>query len=543
MAGSMVQVRRSGNRFSEVPSVNVPRSQFDRSKGHKMTFNIDRIYPFAVQEVLPGDTITCNLRGFMRMFSPLKTPVMDNIKADFFWFFVPTRLTWDNWQKFNGEQTNPGDSTDYKVPRLGTMTVAAGSLADYMGIPIGLQTNLNPVSALPFRAFELIYNEWFRDQNQIDSLSVATGDTGFVGNRNASPPKRAKKHDYFTSALPWPQKPNTQYPNGVTIPLGQAAPVIGIGKADGSFPFADQTVRESNGQTRSYGMAAQVGVDDIGTQRFFVEGDSDTGGFPLIYADLTASTGTSINDLREAFQIQRLLERDARGGTRYVEILKAHFGVISPDFRLQRPEYLGGGSTYINVTPIAQTSQTPDSGGTPQGHLTSTATGVVSGHGFAKSFVEHGYLIGVVSARADLTYWQGLDRMWSRETRFDFFWPGLAHLGEQAILNREIFVSNAATDEQVFGYQERYAEYRYAPSTLAGLFRPGAQSLENWHLAESFASLPGLNKTFIESNTPIDRVKAVTAAPSPDFILDLWINWKWARPMPMYGVPGMIDHF
>lgn len=541
-ANSMVQVRRTGHRFSEVPNVSIPRSQFDRSHGHKTTVDFDLITPIMVEEVIPGDTITCKVRGFMRMFSPLKSPVMDNMWVDFHFFFVPNRLVWTNWEKFNGARDNPGDNVQYTIPKLAPLAaITSGTVADYMGLPIGLNTANVTVNALPFRAFGLIYNEWFRDQNLIDSVNITKSDADGVGyDVNTKPFKRAKKHDYFTSALPWPQKPNPDYPNGVTIPLGQVAPVLGIGVTTQTFVDGPVTAYESNGQSRSYGIAKNV----AGTANTTViEGDSSSGGFPQIYADLSAATGTSINQLRESFQIQRLLERDARGGTRYVEILKAHFGVTSPDFRLQRPEYLGGGKAYINVSPVAQTSQTPDSGGTPQANLAATGTGVISQAGFAKSFVEHGYIIGMVTARADLTYHQGLHRMWARRTRFDFFWPSLSRLGEQSILNQEIYVSNStATDEAVFGYQERYAEYRYAPSRISGLFRPAASgNLDIWHLAENFASLPALNQTFIEQNTPTDRIKAVQS--SADLIMDLWFDMKAARPMPVFGVPGMIDHF
>lgn len=542
MSGPNVRVPRpKSNMFSEVPSVSIPRSQIDRSRGRKTTFDADKLIPILVEEILPGDTFTCKLKGFVRMFSPLKAPIMDNIYLDTHFFFVPNRLVWDNWEKFNGAQDDPGDSTDFTIPRLSSPgVVATDSIMDHMGVPIGLDVTQHNVSALPARALGLIWNQWFRDQNLQDSIPVATGDSGDAGypvvTAGALLP-RAKKHDYFTSALPWPQKPNSQYPNGVTIPLGDSAPVLGIGKKSQTFADGPQTVYESDGTNPTYTYAADIGGF---SGLFYAEGDAATGGYPQIYADLTNVTGVNINELREAFQIQRLLERDARGGTRYIEILKSHFGVTSPDARLQRPEYLGGGRSYINISPIAQTSSTDAT--TPQAHLTATATGVVSGHSWAKSFVEHGYVIGVMSARADLTYQQGLNRMWSRTTRFDFYWPSLARLGEQAILSREIYIQNNTNDDLVFGYQERYAEYRYAESEVTGKFRSDATgSLDLWHLAEDFGTRPVLNSTFIESNTPMARVQAVTS--EPDFIADLYFNIKAARPMPLFGVPGMIDHF
>lgn len=536
--GPNVRVPRSRNKmFSEVPSVSIPRSQIDRSRGRKTTFEADQLVPIFVEEILPGDTFTCSVKGFVRMFSPLKAPIMDNIYLDTHFFFVPTRLVWANWEKFNGEQDDPGDSTDYVIPMLSSdVAVTTGSIFDHFGIPVGLNFNATPISALPFRAYNLIFNQWFRDQNLSDSLAVnVTGTIEGAGTYELR--KRAKKHDYFTSALPWPQKPSPQYPDGVTIPLGTQAPITGIGKSSQAYVDGPQSVYETDGTNPTYTNAADIGGF---AGLFYAKGDASTGGYPEIYADLTNVTGVNINDLREAFQIQRLLEKDARGGTRYIEILHSHFGVTSPDARLQRSEYLGGGRSYINISPIAQTSSTDAT--TPQAHLTATATGVISGHSWAKSFVEHGYVIGLCSARADLTYQQGLNRMWSRETRFDFYWPSLARLGEQAILNKEIFVSNSATDDQVFGYQERYAEYRYAESEVVGKFRSDATgTLDLWHLAEDFASTPALNDTFIKSATPMSRIQAVTT--EPDFIGDLYFQVKAARPMPLFGVPGMIDHF
>lgn len=532
-ARDMVSIRRpAGNMFSEVPKAKIPRSQFDRSHGLKTTFDADRIIPIYVEEVLPGDTVTLRTRGFARLFSPLKAPIMDNLHLDVHYFYVPYRLLWSNWEKFNGAQDDPGDSIDYTIPVCNTgSTSTLGKMADYMGIPLGATTTDNDISALPFRAYRLIYNQWYRDENLVDSLAIDYGDgpdpsTGFGGN----PKKRAKKHDYFTSALPWPQKGDA-----VTIPTGDRAPILGIGKTDQTYGSGPTDVYETNTT------AQQTYVDSaaFGTS-FHVEEDTDKPGYPAIYADLNQATATTINELRQAFQIQRLLERDARAGTRYVEILKAHFGVTSPDFRLQRAEYLGGGKSFINISPVAQTGETGTT--SPQGHLTAVGTGDVTGAGFAKSFVEHGMILGLASARPDLTYQQGLDRFWSRQTRYDFYWPALATIGEQSVLKRELYVTNTATDDQVFGYQERYAEYRYSPSRVSGKFRSSAAgSLDIWHLAQDFAAQPALNQTFIEYDTDMARIQAVTT--EPDFLLDVWFESKWARPMPLYGTPGMIDHF
>ena len=532
MATPMVQVR-GGHSFRENPQVRVPRSQFNRSHGNKLTFDADYLVPIYVDEVYPGDTFTLQTRGFCRIFSPLKSPIMDNLYVDTFFFFVPNRLVWENWQKFCGEQVDPGDSIDYSIPVAASYIVGTGTVADYFGIPINLDTSVVELNTLPFRAYGLIYNEWFRDQNLVDSVGVAK-DNGPDISTDAPRAvlKRAKRHDYFTSCLPWPQKQ--------TDPVSAQFNVVGIGKEDQNFVTASQAVWETGATaTTTYAQSALISDAGVGNQ-FYVKGTAASSGIPEIYAEVT------INALRQAFQIQKLLERDARGGTRYVEIIKSHFGVTSPDFRLQRPEYLGGGSAFVNVNPVANTSPV-DSTNAPsgvdeyQGKLAGVGTSGVRG-GFAKSFVEHGYVIGLINVRADLTYSQGLDRMWSRSTRYDFYWPSLAMIGEQAVLNKEIWVSNvAATDDAVFGYQERYGELRRKHSLICGKFRPDATgALSEWHLSEDFATLPSLNQTFIESTTPMSRVQAVTT--EPDFIADLWFDLKCARPMPLFGIPGMIDH-
>jgi hypothetical protein len=476
---------------------------------------------------------------------------MDNMHLDSFFFFVPNRLIWSNWQKFMGQQANPADSISYVVPQQVSPAggYAVGSLQDYMGLPtVGQVSNAGTVSHCAFwpRAYNLIWNEWFRDENLQNSVTVDTGD-GPDNVANYILLRRGKRKDYFTSALPWPQKGAS-----VSLPLGTSAPVYGDGKAlgitQGGANYGLQfrsDVGALGGTTGNYN--TNVGTATAATQ--FVNGESVgvvTSGVSGLYADLSTATAATINQLRQSFQIQKLLERDARGGTRYTEIIRSHFGVISPDARLQRPEYIGGGSSNISINPIAQTSGTNASGTTaPLGTLAAMGTALAHNHGFTYSATEHGVIIGLVSVRADLTYQQGLARMWSRSTRYDFYFPAFATLGEQAVLNKEIYVRGDNNDNSVFGYQERWAEYRYYPSRISGLFRStAAGTIDAWHLAQRFTSLPTLNNTFIQDTPPVDRIVAVGAAANgKQFIFDSFFDCKKARPMPMYSVPGLIDHF
>ena len=524
----------SNHSFAMVPKADIPRSSFDTQYAHKTTFDAGFLVPIYCDEVLPGDTHRVKMTAFARLATPL-FPVMDNLHLDTFFFFVPNRLVWDNWVKFMGEQANPGDSISYVIPTITSTTggYAVNSVFDYFGLPTAGQisgSNTVTHNALPLRAYNLIYNEWFRDENLQNSVTVRKGDSGDVP-ADYTLLRRGKRKDYFTGALPWPQKGAS-----VSLPLGTTAPV----KATGALQLYGLTSATTGSMRAAAGSEPNI--------RWYTSNPSDQSlrYFSGLEVDLSTATAATINQLRQSFQIQKLLERDARGGTRYTELLRAHFGVTPQDYRLQRPEYIGGGSTYVNINPIAQTSATSVTGSaTPQGNLAAMGTALAQGHGFTYAAQEHGYIVGVCSVRADLTYQQGLPKMWSRSTRYDFYFPVFATLGEQAILNKEIYVQGTSADNDVFGYQERWAEYRYKPSQITGLMKStSAGTIDAWHYAQRFTSLPTLNSTFIQETPPVARTTAVGAAANgQQFLMDAFFDCKMARPMPMYSVPGLIDHF
>lgn len=522
--------RNSQHSFAQTPAVHMARSQFDRSFQRKSTFDFDYLVPIFVDEILPGDTCNLSVNTFARLATQI-VPIMDNMYVDYFFFFVPTRLVWTNWEKFNGAQTNPGDSTSFVVPVMDDTAgggYAVESIFDYFGLPTEIN-GIDDINCLPLRCYNLIWNTWFRDENLQNSVVVST-DNGPDQDADFTLLKRGKRHDYFTSCLTSPQKGTS-----VTLPIGTTAPLIIANPTTNPWKVRDSTTGAV------YFAGAGIGSDAAGLMEALVTTDDlilDPNG--RLVADLTNASAATINQLRQAFQVQSLLELDARGGTRYVEILLAHFNVTSPDFRLQRPEFLGGGSSKINSHVVPQTS--PTSGTDPQAQLAAFATHQGQGIGFTKSFVEHGYVIGLACARADITYQQGLERMWSRSTRYDFFWPKLQELGEQSVLNKEIYCDGSATDITVFGYQERYAEYRYKPSQITGKFRSTyATPLDFWHMAEEFGALPTLSSTFIVQNTPVDRAIAIPT--EPHLLFDAWYNYKHTRPMMTYSVPVSLGRF
>jgi len=541
------------HQFAMVPRADIPRSVFRMQKALKTSFNGGYLVPCMIEEILPGDTFNVRMTAFCRLTTPL-FPVMDNLHLESFFFFIPMRLVWSNWQRFMGEQPNPDDPIDFLIP---ISTSPAGgydvtSLQDYLGLPVQGQV-LNPGdyehSALPTRCYNLVYNEWFRDENLQDSVVVDLDD-GPDNPLDYVLLLRGKRHDYFTSCLPWPQKGEA-----VTLPLGDEAPVLRQAAAPGWIAYFENTNSLPTNGNVTINSALSEGAGSVGVPNSAATLGASFDPNGGLYADLSEATSITINALRQSFQIQKLLERDARGGTRYTEIVRSHFGVISPDARLQRPEYLGGGHTMVNINPIAQTSATDVTGSTtPQGNLAAMGTALAQGHGFTQSFTEHGYILGIINVRADLTYQQGLRRMWSRRTRYDFFFPVFSMLGEQAVMQQEIYCNGSgAAPTTVFGYQERWAEYRYNPSQITGHMRSGvAGTLDQWHYAQLFGdentqiSAPTLNSTFIQDTATIDGISRSSALEDTigvQFIGDFFFDIRAARPMPMNSVPGLIDHF
>lgn len=539
-------------RFAMTPRSDVPRSAFDVNHTHKTTFAGGYLIPVFVDEVLPGDSFKVQMHAFARLATAI-VPIMDNLIMESFFFFVPNRLVWSNWERFMGEQLNVTDSTDFVTPQVvPTWNDVTGSIFDYMGVTMnGAVAGSIAVNALPFRAYNLIYNDWFRDEDLMNPVVVSTGD-GPDTVADYALRQRTKRPDYFTTARPWPAKPVMQPSTGQWIfgdelsnPVpgqnyvnvqyntnsGVGAPITGLGMiAAATTGLSTGPIREPGGRVISDYSPSYLPTD-MRLRTVTTDGHPDV--------------KVLINDIRTANMLQQWMEKNARGGTRYSEIVRSHFGVVSPDARLQRPEYLGGGRTFVSIHPVQQTSATGITGGsTVLGEQSATGTFSAYGHGFSSSFTEHGIILGLLNVRADLTYQQGIRRMFFRKSKFDYYWPNFAHLGEQAIFSKEIFTDGTAGDDDVFGYQERFAEYKYHPNRTSSIMRSSAPSpLDMWHLGQNFASRPQLNGTFLRDTPPVDRVLVVASFAEQQFMVDMLFSQRMVRPMPMYSIPGIGSNF
>lgn len=559
--------RNVESHFSLAPHVDISRSRFDRSASLKTSFNVGELIPFFIDEVLPGDTFSVDTSKVVRM-QTLLTPMMDNVYLDTYYFFVPNRLCWEHWKEFCGENTESAwiPQTEYSIPQITSPASdgwSVGTLADYFGIPTGV-SGLS-VNALPFRAYALIVNEWFRDQNLCDPLVVPLDDSTVAGVNTATfvtdvakggkPYIAAKYHDYFTSALPSPQKgPDVTIPSSTSgefpvVTRAQSVPLseLSVGMQLYGLGWYNSSMGVHNRNVYSDTYNLEIVSRSTSDESFYSIGGSSEGDTYQAPSNLWALSsggiGATINQLRLAFQIQKYYEQLARGGSRYTEVVRSFFGVTSPDSRLQRPEYLGGNRVPITINQIIQQSGT-ESTGTPQGTVVGQSLTTDKHSDFTRSFTEHGYVIGLMVARYDHTYQQGLNRMWSRSDKFDFYWPVFANIGEQPIKNKEIFAQGTDEDDEVFGYQEAWADYRYKPNSVTGEMRSQyAQSLDVWHLADDYDALPRLGDSWIaEDKANVDRVLAVTSSVSNQLFADIYVKNLVTRPMPMYSIPGLIDH-